>query len=357
MKTINPEKKALVRVYKDYASLSIRQIGHRTGVSKSSVQRILNNTGECKNSKRIGRPRKITKRVERQIIRVFKAKRDEKSNVTAKEVLAESDLGKTVSVRTVSRTLNRNGYYFLQARKKGLLSNQDKKKRLRYARRMYKVLKEHPNFFTEHISFYLDGVSFVHKTNPYSVSISPKNRIWRRKGEGLTYTAKGSKNLPGGKRVHVMVAIAYSQGVILKYVYEKMDGKCFAEIIDKEFNMCFAKAGPKFDRQRLFVMDNCPCQNAKIAKQALEKIEAKLHNIPSRSPDLNPIENMFHKVKDSLDKEALDKKIYKESFDEFKNRVLRCLGNIETEYINNTISSLPKRIKDIIKSKGKRIKY
>ena len=147
MKTINPEKKALVRVYKDNASLSIRQIGHRTGISKSSVQRIRNNTGERTNSKkRIGRPRKITKRVERQIIRVFKAKRDEKSNVTAKEVLAESDLGKTVSVRTVSRTLNRNGYYFLQARKKGLLSNQDKKKRLRYARRMYKVLKEHPNF-------------------------------------------------------------------------------------------------------------------------------------------------------------------------------------------------------------------
>ena len=37
----------------------------------------------------------------------------------------------------------------------------------------------------------------------------------------------------------------------------------------------------------------------------MEKIEAEFHKIPARSPDLNPIENVFHLAKKSLENEAL----------------------------------------------------
>ena len=39
---------------------------------------------------------------------------------------------------TVSRLLNGNGYFKLQTRKKGLLSDYDKSRRLRFAREMLK---------------------------------------------------------------------------------------------------------------------------------------------------------------------------------------------------------------------------
>ena len=113
----------------------------------------------------------------------------------------------------------------------------------------------------------------MHKYNPFDVATQPKSRVWRKKGEGLNITAKGCKQLAGGRRLHVMVAVAYGKGVIVKEAYEKMNGPFFANFVKKHFNLCFAKAATKVQRKHIFVMDICPCQNSKIAKGALESIE------------------------------------------------------------------------------------
>ena len=127
---------------------------------------------------------------------------------------------------------------------------------------MKKTLNKYPNFFTKHVGFYLDGVSFIHKSNLLKVAVQPKSRVWRSKGEGLTFTVKGSKSLPGGRRLH-MVAIAHR-----KEPYEKMDGNFFYNFIKKHFNLTFAKAGPKRYRKRISVMDNDPSQTSKKAMNA-----------------------------------------------------------------------------------------
>ena len=116
------------------------------------------------------------------------------------------------------------GFWFLQAQKKGLLKECNKKLRLQYARKMIRYGNTNPNFWANEVAFYLDGVSFVYKTNPMSAAMAPKARVWRRKSEGLQVTSKGSKDLAGGKRLHLIVAIAYGKGVILKEPYEKLNG-------------------------------------------------------------------------------------------------------------------------------------
>lgn len=63
--------------------------------------------------------------------------------------------------------------------------------------------------------------------------------------EYFQVTAKGCKQLAGGRRVHLIVAIAYSKGVILKVPYEKMNGTFFAAFVREHLNISFAKAGPK----------------------------------------------------------------------------------------------------------------
>ncbi len=68
-----------------------------------------------------------------------------------------------------------------------------------------------------------------------------------------TLTGKGSKDLPGGRRVHVMVAVAHGKGVILAKPYKKMNGQFFAQFIKNNFNMCFVKTSPKQDGQHLFI--------------------------------------------------------------------------------------------------------
>ena len=103
-------------------------------------------------------------------------------------------------------------------------------------------------------------------------------------------------------------------------------------------------------------MDNDPSQTSKKSLSALSDIECELHEIPPHSPDLNPIENVFHLVKKSFKREAINKKM-RESFVEFRARVFRCFESLDVAMIDRTIESMPKRIEKIITSKGKRIKY
>ena len=132
----------------------------------------------------------------------------------------------------------------------------------------------------------------------------------------------------------------------------------FATFIREHFNLTFAQAGPKADGRRLFVMDNDPSQTSRAAKCALEDIEESFQEIPPWSPDLSPIENIFHLVKHYyLDQEAISRNIVRESFDEFNVRVLQAFGNIPIETIDKSISSMNRRITAIVASKGERIKY
>ena len=176
-------------------------------------------------------------------------------NFTLKELVKESGRNMTMaSKRRFYRFLRECSYHFLQAGQKGLVTAKDRKKRIKYAREMKCHLLEYPNFWKEDIAFYWDSVSCIHKGNLMSDASSPKARLWR----GLQVTAKGSKSLAGGQRLHILVAIAYGKDVILKEIYEKMNAAFFSEFIKDKFNSCFTQAGPKRNGRRLFLMDNDP---------------------------------------------------------------------------------------------------
>ena len=100
---------------------------------------------------------------------------------------------------------------------------------------MKRELSRNPDFFKRDIAFYLDGVSFVHKHNPLQAAAGTKSRIWRKKNEGLQFTAKGSKDLAGGPRLHLIVAIAYGKGVVLKEVCKKKGRTVFRAVYSDTF--------------------------------------------------------------------------------------------------------------------------
>ena len=306
--------------------------------------------------KKTGRPRKVSPRMKRLLQRNPLKLRDEGVYVTVENLVQYCGFSlQTTSLRTYVRCLNEMGFRLLQTRRKGLRET-DQKVRLQYARKMDRKEKNNAGFWRE-VCFYLDGVSFVYKTNPMNTAMAPKSRVWRRKNEGLQVTSKGSKDLAGGKRLHVMVAMAYRHGVILREPYEKLNGKFFANFIREHFNLCFGRAGPKRNRSRKFVMDNDSSQTSKAAMNALQETESELLRIPTGSPDLNPIENIFNVVKDTLEKEAIERNITKETFEEFKTRVLRTLGDVDPGIIDRAIDSMPTRIKLIIQGNGYQTKY
>ena len=99
------------------------------------------------------------------------------------------------------------------------------------------------DIWTKNIAFYLDGVSFTHKTNPADEAKAPRGRIWRKANKGLNRacTAKGSHEGSGGRLVKMMVAITHEEGVVLCDQYEKLDGQYFKNLVMAETNQPFAR--------------------------------------------------------------------------------------------------------------------
>ena len=214
-----------------------------------------------------------------------------------KQLLAENGLlSKEVSYRTIYREVKSAGFQLLPARKKGVLTSRERKKRKAFAKECNKILSAKPNFFSRDIAIYLDGVSFVHKTQPLSDALAPKWRVWRKRTEGLQVTEKGCKNLAGGKRLHLLVAISHNKGVLLVQEYEKMTGAYFARFVRQISCSIFAHSWTKMVRNG---------QRSIAAKSSCsESYKKRVLCIvfdSSRSPDLNPIENMFHLVKKQLE--------------------------------------------------------
>ena len=303
-----------------------------------------------------GRPRLLTERDQRSIVRAIGSLREAEGSFSVKRLRLEAGIDKRISDCTVRRCLNELGYKYLQSRRKGLMSRKDIKIRLRYARKVKRLL---PNdFWTNGISFYLDGTSFTHKRNPCDQAKSRRSMVWRKKCEGLKLgcTCKGKKAGTGGRMAHFIVAIAYRKGVMLCEQYqERFTGKCYAEFVRKHFPRAFAESANP--RGKLFLQDGDPRQNSAAAKRALDDVDAKLFSIPPRSPDINPIENLFHLIQSKLDRDALERNITNENFERFSERVKETMENYPVDTIDKIIDSMDRRISEIIKCKGQRLKY
>ena len=97
--------------------------------------------------------------------------------------------------------------------------------------------------------------------------------------------------------------------------------------------------------------------NSKKANDAFEAIGCSVFSIPPRSPDFNPIENIFNTIRSDLMKEAAAKQISRETFEEFSSRVKRAFEQFSHESIDNTIASMPNRMRLAKEAKGGRIRY
>ena len=107
----------------------------------------------------------------------------------------------------------------------------------------------------------------------------------------------------------------------------------------------------------MFLEDGDPFQNSASARAAMQRMKSTLIKLCPRSPDLAVIENMFPMVSRMLKRQALQQQVRRQTFAQFKNRVISTFHSIPVKTENNLIRSMPKRIYMVIRNKGKCIKY
>ena len=256
---------------------SINQICKRyPHYAKRSIYRHVKKTiGEKTEDRRHnnpGHPRKLSQRDERKLVQQIKKLRSTTGVFHSKHIQQAAGLSEKIySNRCVRRSLNRNGYQYRQCRRKGQVTQADMKLRLNFARNVKKNYPE--DFWTNDVCFYLDGVSWAHKTNPYKNAKTGRTRTWRQQNEGLKVfcTAKGKKEGVGGKVARFFVAIAHGAGVVhVEHFPEHVNGENFSKFIRQKFKTIFSKCGTK--RKRLFLQDGDPSQNSAAAVKAMTKL-------------------------------------------------------------------------------------
>ena len=303
-----------------------------------------------------GRPRKLTIRDERNLVRELGKCRATIGSFSASRLRTGAGINPDISLWTIRRALKRQGYHYLQSRKKGLLTRKDLSRKYQFARKIRRRLPE--DFWKNGVSFYIDGTSFVHKTNPFDQARATKSMAWRKRGEGLALncTSKGKKAGVQGRTAHFFVSIAYNKGVIgCDQYFQRMTGESFSEYVRLHFPQIFAKSANPIAKR--FLQDGDPVQNSALAKQAFKDVGAFMFSIPPRSPDLNPIENLFHLVSKQLEKDALEMEIKYENFDQFSKRVKNTMMNFSKHTIDKIIESMNKRVVTIVQNRGERLKY
>lgn len=72
-----------------------------------------------------------------------------------------------------------------------------------------------------------------------------------------------------------------------------MDRLCFESYIEQLLV-------PTLSKGDVVIMDNLPAHNSKAVVNAIEAVGARVLMLPPYSPDFNPIEKMFSKVKEGL---------------------------------------------------------
>ena len=101
-----------------------------------------------------------------------------------------------------------------------------------------------------------------------------------------------------------------------------MDGECFLAYIEQML-------APTLRPGDVVVMDNLPAHRVKGVRSAIERASAKLLYLPPYSPDFNPIEQAFSKLKAHLRKAAA------RTLDDLWNAIAAILPTFSSEECKN----------------------
>lgn len=307
-------------------------IKHSTGMSNEEISKSMglhNNVisfwinryykdGSIINKKQTGRKRKTTK--EQDIVIINEINKNEKlksENIT--ELIKDIN----ISSRTVRRRLNENGFVYGNYSKKPLLTKKHILSRLKWANK-YNNYNWSSVIFSDEMSIWKDRYT---------------DKCWYIKGN-----QKIKETIKHPIKVHIWGCITLG-GFDIHYVFDdNLNSKKYIDIL-------YEQLIPIYTFDFVLQQDNSPIHTAKIVKDFLKRFNVKTLNFPPNSPDLNPIENIWHLIKHNMSK------ITDLTNDNFKEKIIECCENIDYINIHNVISNMHIRVQKVIDNNGGHIDY
>ena len=244
-----------------------------------------------------------------------------------------------VHARTVQRILHKNKVFRRVIRKRMRIREANRKKRLSWC-------LEHRRWT---VNAHWNQIIFSHE----SQIVIGQNHcvfVWRSSAEAYHPECMYP---PCQRKVSIMIwgcITWFGVGTIWK-VDRNINAIKYKNIL--EDNLWPVLARHFVNKPYRFQDDNAPVHRARILEEYKRDNEIRYITWPAQSPDLNIIENVWHRMKRSLEIRA----IHIGTTDEHFTAVQDIWTNLSLEYVRNLYSSLPNRIMSCIRNKGHLTKY
>lgn len=336
---LTPEVKIIV-VEMYQSGQNVKNIANLLKIPRTTIAYVIkrfHQRGTTENVKRSGRPSMIDDRNYRHLERIVKRdRRAPLGEITAKY---NSTSGKQVSTKTVKRKLRDHGFRRSVYRKKVVIRAVNRKKRVSWCRE--KRWRTVSNFW-----------KFVIFSDECQVCVGQDQRIyiWRKPEEGWRPDLVVRRDQ---RPVKVMVwgCVCYNGVGTLAKVDGNINAQKYIDIIEDNLWAVILRHFP--GNNYLFQDDNAPVHRAKKTQQHFANSGIKSMSWPSQSPDLNIIENVWLYIKRKLQPRVYN---IKNSQDLYRE-ILQIWQSIQSDYIKSLYSSIPRRIKNVIRLKGHLTKY
>jgi len=307
---------------------SPREISRKTGISCSTVSyniRKLKALGSLNHVGGNGRKRSITASAARTVGQLIRREKQTSAAEISVELRMRRNLA--VSVSTVRRHLRRKGYKSCLPKKKPMLTDQQRHRRLQWAM-AHKDDDWRRTVFSDESSIQLfrNTVRCWTKNPRIEIKRVPKNRT----------------------KIFVWGAIS-SKGVIGLCLFRGiMDSARYIDILKKNL---LPATGRIFGNNWRFQHDNDPKHTARMTKRFLDETVPMVIDWPANSPDLNPIENIWGLLKHRVEKRR------PKSIDELERFFMDEWSMLDQKMINNFLKSMKSRCEGVIRNNGNHLDF
>lgn len=195
-------------------------------------------------------------------------------------------------------------------------------------------------------------VMFTDETKINRIGSDGRQWVWKKAGTPLQSQHVQQTIKFGGGSVMVWGCMTTSGVGYMCRIEGKMDGELYVEILEDHVFQTLEFYDLDSDNF-IFQQDNDPKHTSKKAKEWFNDNEIELLDWPAQSPDLNPIEHLWHILKMRLAEYENPPK----GIQELWERVQVEWEKIPKEECLNLINSMPRRIQAVLRAKGGHTKY